>query len=291
MNWLNYHHLYYFHRIVECGSISKAAVELRLGQPTISSQLKELEGRLGILFERKSKSLILTERGKIVYKYAKEIFSRGDELLGVLERGELAPQRELILGAQEGVPKTIISETILRLHKKTKTKVRVIEGDAPLLLNLMLDGKVDMVVFDHELTHTSGTVTFLSVGNERVSFWGTKEYEHLAKGYPHSLNNQPVVLSTTGHPLRQSVENFFQEHNLHLNVVVEAPDTALIKELGRAGIGIVALGDRTVKAWTKEGTLKKIGNVPYTQKYLLGLPKRLLKDPIAEVILKEFRIV
>lgn len=289
--WLNYHHLYYFSKIVECGSVSKAALELRLGQPTLSTQLKDLEGRLGILFERRAKSLILTERGKVVYRYAKEIFSRGDELLGVLERGELASTRELILGAQEGVPKAIISETVIRLNRKTKSKVRVLEGDAPLLLDQMLEGKIDLVVFDHELTHTAGSVTYLKVDQERVSFWGRKEFLPVKRNFPGSLSKVPMVLTTTGHPLRQNVENFFISHNLHLNIVAEAPDTALIKELARGGLGVAALGEKTVRALATTGALHKLGNLQHTQLYLLGVPKRMLKDPLAEIILKEFKAV
>lgn len=288
MNWLNYHHLYYFHRIVECGSISKAASELRLGQPTLSSQLKELEGRLGLLFERKAKSLILTERGRVVYKYAKEIFSRGDELLSVLERGELAFQRQLFLGAQENVPKTIIAETVARLQKKTKVKVRVIEGDAPLLLDKLLDGKIDIIVFDHELSHTGGTVVYLPVGQEKVFFWGTEAYKEIADDFPASMDGKPMILTSTGHPLRQSVENFFIENNLQLDIVVEAPDTALITELGRTGAGIVALGEKSAKSWAQAGKFFRLGSVPFTQNYVLGVQKKFLKDPLADLIVKEF---
>lgn len=289
MSWLNYHHLFYFTRIVETGSISAAARELRIGQSGLSMQLKELENQLGELFERRGKMLHLTERGKVVHRYALDIFKRGDELLGVIDRGELSASRELFLGAQEGVPKAIISETVMRLQRRTKAKIRVLEGEAPVILDQLLEGKADLVVFDHELTHTAGSVTYLSVGQERIGFWGTEEFSHLAEDFPKSLSGAPMVLTSTGHPLRQIVESFFVTRDLHLNIVAEAPDTALIKELGRGGLGIVALGERTVKAWAEAGKLYKIGNLQFTQKYLLGVPKRMLKDPLSETILKEFK--
>lgn len=289
MNWLNYHHLYYFYKIVEFGSISQAAKQIRIGQPTLSSQLKELEGRLGLLFERKSRSLILTERGKIVYKYAKDIFTRGDELLGVLERGELALQRELILGAQEGVPKAILAETIRRLQTQTKAKIRVQEAEAPVLLDLLLAGKVDVVIFDHELTHSEGTILYLPVGEEKACFWGGKDFSHLKKSFPKSLEGVPMILSSSGHPLRHAVENFFMSEDLQLNIVIEAPDTALTKELARAGVGIVALGEVTAKAWAEAGGLYFIGTLPHKQRYTLGILKKFLKDPLADIIVREFR--
>ncbi len=114
MKWLNYHHLYYFFQISELGSISKAAEVLRTGQPGLSSQLKELEDNIGVLFERRNRGLFLNDRGRVVLKYAKEIFSKGNELLSVLERGELSLNRKFIVGVQEGVPKAIIASTLLK---------------------------------------------------------------------------------------------------------------------------------------------------------------------------------
>ena len=47
MEWLNYHHLYYFCAVVRAGSISKASRELRVSSAAISTQLKNLEDSLG----------------------------------------------------------------------------------------------------------------------------------------------------------------------------------------------------------------------------------------------------
>jgi LysR family transcriptional regulator, transcriptional activator of nhaA len=59
--WLNYHHLLYFWTIVREGSVSAASRKLRLAQPTVSEQLKELESALGVkLFHRRGGRLALT---------------------------------------------------------------------------------------------------------------------------------------------------------------------------------------------------------------------------------------
>src|SRR5262245_61557455 len=86
MTWLNYHHLRYFWTVARDGGISKAALTLRLSQPTISAQIKSLEDALGErLFQRRGRALILTDVGRMVYRYAEEIFSTGDELLETLK--------------------------------------------------------------------------------------------------------------------------------------------------------------------------------------------------------------
>jgi LysR family transcriptional activator of nhaA len=67
--------LLYFKTIAEEGSVSLAAKKLRLGQPALSAQLKQLEGSLGVaLFERQHKKLLITEHGKLALEYSQNIY-------------------------------------------------------------------------------------------------------------------------------------------------------------------------------------------------------------------------
>ena len=78
MEWLNYHHLLYFWIVAREGSVTRAAAELRLGQPTISVQIRTLEVNLGEkLFTRVGRNLALTDVGRLVFRFADEIFSVG----------------------------------------------------------------------------------------------------------------------------------------------------------------------------------------------------------------------
>jgi LysR family transcriptional activator of nhaA len=288
MSWLNYHHLYYFLKIAETGSISQASQLLRLGQPTLSVQLATLEEQLGQLFERRNRKLVLTERGHVVLKYARDIFSRGDELLRVVERGELAEQRQIALGALEGVPKSILGSTMLRLRKISKAKIVVTEGSADDLLQMINDGSLDLIVTDHELNSQSPTV-FLPIGQERLSVWRKNSRTHEKEKFPQCLNGADFVLPTLGHPLRTQLDGYFAQNALTPKIVCEVPDTALVKELGAQGMGMIALGETTVKSWVRVGRLQLVGRTNLVQKYWLGIPKKLLKDPLLEGITSEFK--
>src|SRR5260370_35619549 len=60
-NPLNYHHLLYFWAVAKKGSVKLASQSLHVSQPSISTQLKQLEGCLGPpLFARRSAALYLT---------------------------------------------------------------------------------------------------------------------------------------------------------------------------------------------------------------------------------------
>ena len=84
IKWLNYHHLLYFRTIATEGSISRASEKLSVGQSALSSQLKQLEESIGQqLFQRKGRSLELTEAGKVALEYAEEIFQKGEEFVQI----------------------------------------------------------------------------------------------------------------------------------------------------------------------------------------------------------------
>lgn len=54
--WVNYHHLVYFKTIASESGIARAADKLRLGQPTLSAQLRQFEETIGVkLFDRQHK--------------------------------------------------------------------------------------------------------------------------------------------------------------------------------------------------------------------------------------------
>ena len=107
MDWLNYHHLLYFWSVVKEGGVAQAAKALRLSPPTISGQVRVLEEALELkLFDRVGRKLQLTEEGRMVFRYADEIFNLGGELL---DRGveRLGLDREAI---ENGIELSVLSD-------------------------------------------------------------------------------------------------------------------------------------------------------------------------------------
>src|ERR1700756_2998815 len=108
MHWLNYHHLLYFWTVAREGSIVRACTRLHLTQPTISGQLRSLERALGIkVFARQGRNLVLTEAGRLVYRYCDEIFSLGQELQDTLRGRPPGRSLRLVVGVAESLPKLV----------------------------------------------------------------------------------------------------------------------------------------------------------------------------------------
>src|SRR6185295_14839174 len=102
MEWLNYHHLLYFWMVAKEGSIVRAGKELRLASPTISGQIHRLEEILGDkLFERKGRSLVMTDVGRVVFRYADEIFMIGRELMDTVKGRPGGRALRLVVGVSD----------------------------------------------------------------------------------------------------------------------------------------------------------------------------------------------
>src|SRR6185436_10405474 len=132
MPTLNYHHLLYFWTVVREGRISRSAEKLRVSQPTISAQLKLLEEALGErLFQRQGRTLGLTDVGRVVDRYASEIFTAGSELLETLKGRPSGRAPRLAVGVANAVPKLVVYR-LLRPATEGPEPVQITcgEGDA-----------------------------------------------------------------------------------------------------------------------------------------------------------------
>ena len=88
---LNYHHLRYFQEVAREGNLTRAAAMLNLSQSALSTQIRQLEERLGHpLFERTGRAMTLTEAGRIALDHAERIFGVGDDLVATLTAGGAA---------------------------------------------------------------------------------------------------------------------------------------------------------------------------------------------------------
>src|SRR2546421_3295836 len=87
------HQLRYFVAVADEGNFSRAAAKVRVAQPSLSQQIRKLEAEIGQpLFDRLPRSVVLTEAGRCLLEYARQILaSIGDALRCVDElKGEVA---------------------------------------------------------------------------------------------------------------------------------------------------------------------------------------------------------
>jgi LysR family transcriptional activator of nhaA len=290
MKWINYHHLIYFKEIATQGSVSKAANILKVGQPALSSQLKNLEENLGVqLFERKNRKLILTEAGKVTLDYAKNISSLGQELIQVIEDKTFSTNIKLSLGALDSIPKNLICDIVDLAQKKTNCFLTILEDSPENLLRKLLVHQIDVILSDHEISNLGATDIFSKrILKKKIGVYASPDYAHLKKGFPKSLNLAPCIVPTIHSKTRSEVEHYFYDQKIHPRFITETQDTSLQKILASRGDGIVFLPEFSTKDLVKSSQLIKIGTLKDVfAEYYLIYNKRVIENPAVELILKQ----
>ena len=245
MDLLNYHHLRYFWQVARLGSIARAAEALRVAPPTISTQIKELEGQLGEqLFERSGRKMHLTDVGRMVSDYADEIFSLGRELQSMVHDRPKGYPLRLTVGISDAVPKLVVRE-ILKPAFGLPQRVKVVcrEGDVEGLLTELASHRLDMVLADKPAPEASRVKTFdHKLGECGLVFFAPPGLAAaLKQGFPHSLDNAPAMLPTPNTAMRHNLEQWFDSLGVRPRVVAEFEDPALLMVFAADELGFFAV--------------------------------------------------
>ncbi len=245
MEWLNYHHLLYFYTVAREGSVTRAAEILRLAQPTLSGQIRKLEESLDEkLFSREGRNLSLTETGQLVYRYAEEIFSTGEEMLDALRGRPTRRPARLLVGVADVVPK-LISYRLLQTALDLEDPVQLVlhEGKADDLISGLSRKQYDMVLTDMPLNPQVIRVRAYNhpLGSSGVSFFAApKLARRFRRGFPKSLGDAPMLMPTPNTALRHSLDRWFDGIGVRPQIVAEIEDTALMKVFGQHESGLFA---------------------------------------------------
>jgi len=290
MKWINYHHLIYFKEIAGQGSVSKASKVLKVGQPALSSQLKNLEEYLGVqLFERRNRKLILTEPGKVVLEYAKKISSLGQELIEVVDDKILTNEIHLSVGALDSIPKHLICDIVDLAHKKTGCFMSIYEDSPDALLRQLLAHQLEFIISDQEVTSLEKSNVFSKkILHRPIMAYASSQFSNLKKGFPKSLDGAPCIVPTIHSKVRSDIEHFFHINGIRPKFIAETQDTSLQKILATKGDGVVFLPNFTTKELVQNKKLVKIGSLKevYSDYYLI-YGTRIIENPAMELILKQ----
>lgn len=293
MNWLNYHHLLYFKVIAETGSLSKASEVLRVGQSSLSMQLKQLEERLERpLFERKQKRLVLTEAGQIALKYAQDIFSMGDEMLNTLSDGKTKDQVSVQIGIEEGVPHYAATSLLSHALDLEGAAPTVSHNNTETLIEDLLEHRLDMVLtMEQPSPHSKKSILLQKrVANSAIFVVSHKKYLHLKKDFPSSLENIPCLIYSPLSRPRHEIERFYHENKISLNVVLETDENVIMKNLAVQGKGITFLTQGSIDHWVKNKDLIVLGQLPVNLELWLVTLKRKMINPVAQELMDRFSL-
>lgn len=281
LNPLNYQHLLYFWVIAREGSIARATTVLRLTQPTLSAQLKVLEGALGVqLFARKGRSLAITEGGQLVFRYADEMFRTGQELTEALRGGAGAVPTRLVVGISDALPK-LTTWRMLQPALEVKPRFRLtcrIDKTERLLAELAVHA-LDVVLADTPVTPNLPVRAFNHLLGECgvTVFAAPGLAARYRRGFPRNLDGAPFLLPTSNTALRRSLDAWFIGEGLTPEIIAEVEDVAMLQVFGQEGMGLFAAPAVVEAQIRKAYGVAVVGRLPAVRErfYAISVERKL----------------
>lgn len=294
VEWLNYHHLLYFWLVAREGGLAPASAKLRLAQSTVSGQIRALEHALGEkLFARNGRRLVLTEVGRIVFRYADEIFSLGRELQDAVKGRPAVRPLSLVVGVADVVPKLVaqrLLEPVLRLSEPVRL---VCHEDKPeRLLSELAIHNLDIVLADAPAAPSIRVRVFNHLlGECGIVFFATADLAtRHRRRFPRSLDGAPLLLPTENTTLRRSLDQWFATQGIRPRVVGEFEDSALLKTFGQIGTGIFAAPSVIATEVQRQYGVRPVGKIDEVREHFYAISvERRLKHPAVLAISDEAR--
>ena len=245
MDRLNYHHLFYFWSVAREGSLRRASEVLRVSPPSMSVQIRQLEEALGQpLFRRSGRGQVLSEAGRTAFSYADEIFALGGELAAAVRGGAGQGVGRLSVGVTDGLPK-LAAYALLRpvLAADPALRLTVCEAGLGELIDRLAAYRLDVVLANEPPPSLpGGGILVQALGESATAFLAAPRMARkLRRGFPASLDRQPVLLPPAGTPIRQALEAWFARTGIAPRLVGEIEDSALAAIFAAEGAGFIPL--------------------------------------------------
>ena len=237
--------LRYFVRIVECGSLTRAAAELEVVQSALSQQISRLEAELSTrLLRRTSQGTLPTEAGLAFFREAQLTLRHADEaaraarnarLMGSVSVG-LAPTACSVLGMP----------LLLTLREKyPDVRLQIVESLSGHLAAMLNARQLDLAVLYG--THTARRWSTTPLLEERLYLIQSATRPVLrgagATVGLSDLDGVPLILPSAGHGLRSALDAAFTRIGLQPAVSAEIDSLATLMDAVDAGLGA------TIQPW------------------------------------------
>jgi LysR family transcriptional regulator, nitrogen assimilation regulatory protein len=236
-------HLRTFIAVADLGTVSKAAVRLRIAQPALSRQISVLEQGLGLkLFERVGRRLVLTGEGEQLLGDCRSLIGQADSLgerAGLLRHGDSGV---LKVAATPHVIESVLSEFLDRYAERyPKVDVKFFEASGVAQLVLLERGEVHIglrhVDSDeaHLGSHPLPLVTVVAAGHPALKL-GRRGRVEISR-----LSTHPLLLLESGYALRRTFDAACRLATFEPNILLESHSAHTLLALAETGRGVAII--------------------------------------------------
>ena len=288
---LNYHHLRYFHVVAHEGHLTRAAERLNVSQSALSSQIRQLEERLGQpLFERRDRALHLTEAGRIALDHADAIFAAGQELVSVLKQGAQT-RVPLRIGAIATLSRNfqlafldpVLARDDVAVILRSGSRTELFEALALLQLDLVLTNQPpDTDALTPFITHR--------IAEQPVGLIGIPALCPPALSLADRLAGVPLILPATSSGPRADFDALASRLGVTPRIAAEVDDMAMVRLLAREGVGLAVIPPIVVKDELASGVLVNADHLPGIRETFFAVTtRRKYPNPLLASLLEPMK--
>jgi LysR family tcuABC transcriptional regulator len=243
--------LRYLVRVIELGSISRAALDLELVQSALSQQISRLESELSTrLLQRSPKGVTPTEAGLAFFREAQLVLRHAEQAVRSAQESRLSGSVSVGMAPTTA---SVLGLPLLRAMRERYPDVRlhVVESLSGHLTGMLNARQLDLaILFDSQAGRRWSVMPLLeeklflieSRQSERVVAVKTAKRMSVAQ-----LAGLPLILPTGSHGLRSTLESAFARAKCKPNVVAEVDSLAMLMDAVDSGFGC------TVQPWAAVG--------------------------------------
>ncbi|SHK51749.1 LysR family transcriptional regulator [Paraburkholderia terricola] len=230
--------LRYFVRIVECGSMGRAAIELDVVTSTLSQQISRLESELSVrLLQRTKTGIQPTEAGLAFWHRAQLVLRHADDAARVAKAGRLAGQ--VAVGFAPSTSGVVALPFMRAMRERyPDISLRVVESLSGNLESMLVARQIDLaILFGSATGKRLSTVPLLDERLFAISA-ARSDLPANAKGLSiRELAAFPLIVPSGNHGLRVLINAAFAKANCQINLAAEIDGLATLMEAVGSGLG------------------------------------------------------
>ena len=259
---MNLKQLEAFVQIADSGSFSKAAKELYLTQPTISAHISALEKELNTrLFVRNTKEVRLSDGGKILYDYAKQMVALQKKIESKFVVNEENTQQCITIAASTIPAQYLLPEILANFNEKyPNQQFKILESDSAKVVEQVVNHSVDIgftgTVIDKRLCkHIPFYQDELVIITPNTDKYRKIREEHTDASW---ITQEALIMREAGSGTRKEAEKQLRKVGVNpnrLNVIASMENPEAIKRAVSNGMGISVISRLAAEVEIEKGTL------------------------------------
>lgn len=259
---MNLKQLEAFVRVSERKSFSKAARELFLTQPTISAHISSLEKELDVrLFVRNTKEVDLSEEGKKLYGYARQIVELEYKIEDLFSGEKGHEQKCITIAASTVSAQYLLPQILARFNEKyPKEQFKISEMDSAQVIEQVLNRTID-VGFTGTVLEKKRCVYIPFYEDELIIITPNNEkFRKLKKENEKTtwIEEEPLIMREEGSGTRKEAEKQLKKSGIDisaLNVVASIENQETIKRSVENGMGVSVISRLAAQKEIEAGEL------------------------------------